>query len=145
MQYATRTTFNLQCVQFVTHAICKACKLEHVPCNLQHVQLKTYAICNTCNLQRKQFATHAICNTCTLQHVQLKTMCNVHNVHGKRAVLWFIGRGLTFLSRGHRGHWRLYPLVMAFIVCFLQLIDFCIWEIYFVILIYLSIYVCDIS
>ena len=53
------------------------CNLQ--PCNFQHAQSATCAICNMCKFQHMQIATHANCNTCKLQHVQIATHTNDNN------------------------------------------------------------------
>ena len=157
---------------FATHAICnntictcRICKNTICTCiicnmcNLKHVQFETCAICNMCNLQHMQFAARAICNTSNLKNISISTIevrralpCELGcpSPEGWEGVsilsfLRFIGMGLPFLGRGHWGHWRPYPIARAFIMCFLQLRDFCIWEISLIILIIFLIYDWDIS
>ena len=81
----------------------------------------------------------ALCITCTLHFTTFALWVSA------LSFLRFIERGLPFLGRGHRGHWRPYPIARAFIVCFLQLRDLCIWEISFIMLIDFSIYFWEIS
>ena len=42
--------------------------------NLQHIQFATHAICNICNVQHVQFATLATCNMCNLKNTPISTM-----------------------------------------------------------------------
>ena len=139
MQFATRAIYNTY--------------------DFQHVQFATYAIYNMFNLQHMQFATCAICNMGNLKNTSISTMevkralpCEVGSPSPERwegvsvqSFLQFIGRGMPFINIGHQGHWRLYSIERAFIVCFLQLRDFSIWEIYFIIMIDFLIYVWEIS
>ena len=71
-------------MQFATCVIYNMYNLQHVQCDLQHVQFATHAICNTCNLQHAILITCAISNICNLQHFHFLTHVNCNTIFMER-------------------------------------------------------------